>query len=495
MDKDPQAVETTKLALLLKILEGESADTLERQLDLLKVRALPDLQNNIQCGNSLIEPDYFDGPMSNVGDAEIRQVNAFNWFDAFFRRLRSTGFDVVIGNPPYIFTRELISGPERAYYARKFTASFDKHNTFMLFIELMSRLLVKNGKGSYIVPNSWLTMDSAKLLRSHLVPRLEFITDLNYEVFNKVGMEPCIFGIGGKNSTSEVQAVRVSSKRELASARPISLDRRRFDNRTNRIVFSSASKAYDLLERVLKRSSRVGSEFDVRSGLQAYERGKGTPPQRADQVEKHIFDRSEKDDDSSIRYLEGADVKRYAITWSGMWLQYGPWLAQPRSLQIFTRPRVLIREITSHFPYCIEAMLAEALFLNNKSILNVLDFQDNVVNLKVLLATINSRFTALFYKERAVKSARKLFPKILARNLAEFPFPGSIKPGLRQQIVHLVEAMISYQLQLANHDSSKRPITLLRRIDAVERQINLSVYKIFDLTDDEVGYIERIDND
>jgi hypothetical protein len=61
VDIDQQAVEMTKLSLLLKVLEGESKETLTKQLDLFKERALPDLDNNIQCGNSLISTDYYDG--------------------------------------------------------------------------------------------------------------------------------------------------------------------------------------------------------------------------------------------------------------------------------------------------------------------------------------------------------------------------------------------------------------------------------------------------
>ncbi len=59
VDIDPQAVEVTKLSLLLKVLEGENQDTLERQMKLFKERALPDLGSNIKCGNSLIGPDFY----------------------------------------------------------------------------------------------------------------------------------------------------------------------------------------------------------------------------------------------------------------------------------------------------------------------------------------------------------------------------------------------------------------------------------------------------
>ena len=59
VDIDPQAVEVTKLSLLLKVLEGENEQTIGKQLSLFQERALPDLGHNIQCGNSLIGPDFY----------------------------------------------------------------------------------------------------------------------------------------------------------------------------------------------------------------------------------------------------------------------------------------------------------------------------------------------------------------------------------------------------------------------------------------------------
>jgi len=60
VDIDQQAVEISKLSLLLKVLEGETQKSIDYQLELYKERALPDLDNNIKCGNSLISNDFYD---------------------------------------------------------------------------------------------------------------------------------------------------------------------------------------------------------------------------------------------------------------------------------------------------------------------------------------------------------------------------------------------------------------------------------------------------
>ena len=117
VDIDRQAVEVTKLSLLLKVLEGETDETLGRQLALWREPALPDLDRNIQCGNSLIGPDYFQGRLL-ADEEEMRRVNPFDWRAEFPEAMAAGGFDVVIGNPPWgaTFTQDE-ENHLRSYYA------------------------------------------------------------------------------------------------------------------------------------------------------------------------------------------------------------------------------------------------------------------------------------------------------------------------------------------------------------------------------------------
>ena len=101
MDIDRQAVEVTKLSLLLKVLEGENDETISKQLKLFQERALPDLSNNIKCGNSLIGWDILkDNP--GLTQEEIDRINPFDWKKEFPEVFLRGGFSVVIGNPPYL---------------------------------------------------------------------------------------------------------------------------------------------------------------------------------------------------------------------------------------------------------------------------------------------------------------------------------------------------------------------------------------------------------
>jgi hypothetical protein len=92
VDIDPQAVEVTKLNLLLKALEGENEQTLESQLKMFRERALPDLRSNIKCGNSLIGPDFYDGTQLDLLDDQERyRINAFDWEMEFGEIMKMVG--------------------------------------------------------------------------------------------------------------------------------------------------------------------------------------------------------------------------------------------------------------------------------------------------------------------------------------------------------------------------------------------------------------------
>ena len=117
-------METTKLSLLLKVLEGETAATIESQLSFLHERALPDLSANIKCGNSLIGPDFYDDQqlgLAGLDEEERYRINVFDWEAEFPEILGKAvseekhGFDAVIGNPPYLKI-EHVEQSDRDYY-------------------------------------------------------------------------------------------------------------------------------------------------------------------------------------------------------------------------------------------------------------------------------------------------------------------------------------------------------------------------------------------
>ena len=188
VDIDTQAVEVTKLSLLLKVLEGESAETLGKSLALFRERALPDLGQNIKCGNSLIGPDFYEGQQLRLIDEEERyRINAFDWNAEFPHIFPSStaktplspspygrgqgegsGFDAVIGNPPYVRSVAL---KENNYALWDFcrstyqSASSREWDIYLVFVERGLGLLTSKGKLGYILPNKFLNSQVGENLR------------------------------------------------------------------------------------------------------------------------------------------------------------------------------------------------------------------------------------------------------------------------------------------------------------------------------------------
>jgi hypothetical protein len=155
VDIDAQAVETTKLSLLLKVLEGETSESIDAQLSFLHERALPDLAANIKCGNSLIGPDFYDDAqlgLEGPGEEERYRINVFDWDSEFPEILGkrvskgSCGFDAVIGNPPYVDIKGMPGG-DVDYLFGHFRCANNRINLFGCFWSCLA-LVVRLGAPS-----------------------------------------------------------------------------------------------------------------------------------------------------------------------------------------------------------------------------------------------------------------------------------------------------------------------------------------------------------
>jgi len=165
VDIDRQAVEVTKLSLLLKVLEGENDETISKQLKLFQERALPDLSNNIKCGNSLIGWDILDDNPS-LTQEEINQINPFDWKKEFPEIFQRGGFSVVVGNPPYVRQEGLVKF--KGYFQKHYKVYQSTADLYSYFIERGMSLLRDGGIFSYIVANKWMRANYGQPMRKWL---------------------------------------------------------------------------------------------------------------------------------------------------------------------------------------------------------------------------------------------------------------------------------------------------------------------------------------
>ena len=168
VDIDAQAVEVTKLSLLLKLLEGEDRQTLDPQLALLPQRILPDLSRNIRCGNALIGPEFYDGQMALLDEEETYRVNVFDWQAAFPAVFAQGGFDGIVGNPPYVRIQAMKEWAplEVEYYKRRFrAASQGNYDLYVVFVEKALELLNEQGRLGFILPHKFFNAQYGAPLR------------------------------------------------------------------------------------------------------------------------------------------------------------------------------------------------------------------------------------------------------------------------------------------------------------------------------------------
>ncbi len=169
VDIDAQAVEVTKLSLLLKVLEGETDVLKGHQWRLIQERALPDLSANIKCGNSLVAADIY-GQKLLIENDDILRINPFTWKSEYERVFHSGGFDVIVGNPPWLVAG-YYGGQELTYLRQAYQTARGKFDLYYLFLELALRLLKNDGLCGMIVPNKFFHTKAAGDLRSLLIER------------------------------------------------------------------------------------------------------------------------------------------------------------------------------------------------------------------------------------------------------------------------------------------------------------------------------------
>lgn len=172
VDIDANAVEVAQFSLLLKLIENETREGLVDYVTRLHERALPDLNEIVRCGNSLVSQDEWNAAMGNVMPvALISKVNPFNWSIEFPTEMGHGGFDVIVGNPPYIRIQHMTGySPEEAAFYRcpaspYTTARQDNFDKYALFIERALTLMRPAGRLGFITPHKFMTIQAGRTLR------------------------------------------------------------------------------------------------------------------------------------------------------------------------------------------------------------------------------------------------------------------------------------------------------------------------------------------
>lgn len=416
--------------------------------------------------------------------------NAFEWRFEFPEVLNNNGdfvgFDIIIGNPPYGVS---IKGQLRDAIVNALNKVPD-FEIYYFFINLAKQILKPQGIKSYIIPNTMLFNVFAKNYRENLFNMWdlnEILDCTDFNIFEGSATVRCIITLFTNKPSSDLVSYRPTEKAtsfiELTN-RKLSVttkDTLIANNQNWALVFKLSSSVLSLILRI-KTYPQLSKDFDVSQGYIPYRKSdliKIYGMVKAKEiVEKREWHSNIKIDSDYKQEIWGANLTKYSYSTSGSYIRYGKHLAGFVDLKYFNQTRLLIREITS--PKIIGCIVTEEL-VNDPQIISVIP-KTNTLDLKFLWAIFNSSFATFFHFNSSPKATKGAFPKILVEDIKNFPIP-IISLENQRRILNIVDQILL--LKKANPDAS----TVF-----LEQQVDNLIYKLYELTPDEIAIVENSGN-
>jgi type I restriction-modification system DNA methylase subunit len=508
VDIDAQAVEVTKLSLLLKVIEGEAQQIKQRDWIRQRQRILPDLEDNIKCGNSLIGLDFYADDQMLLLDEETQyRVNVFDWQKGFPAIMQGGGFDCVIGNPPYI---DIKGFPEHelSYIFKFYSCANNRINTFATFME-RSFSFIQNSDGycSTIVPTAMLAQSSYSALRKKIMDEatlLELVR-LPNESFGSAAGEVkvdtvIVTWVTPRKTEIATNLIAYRGYERISSIDPATAHVRG-ELSVNHVAkepdyiwpVNTTDLHNDLLEKIEEKGNPLISLVDFTLGLTPYDKYKG---HTQDQIKGKVFHADHQKDPTFRKLLKGNDVRRYQVSWNGnMWISYGDWLGAPREQRFFTEKRILVKQIIDWTSLRIWAALTNEELYNTQNAFNLL--QNSSTSLEYILGILNSRLLNFYHQKRFLDEFKMRFQKILIRDCKRFPIR-PIDPSdqedaqMHEKMVVLVKKMLALSDTQATENNPQTLRLLENQITATDRQIDHLVYELYELSSEEIELVEQL---
>ena len=555
VDIDPQAVEVTKLSLLLKVLEGENAETLGRQLKLFHERALPDLGNNIKCGNSLIGNDYYDRhQMDLFNEDEMIRINAFDWDSEFSETMDPGGFDCIISNPPYIRiqTMKTWASTEVEFYKQYYVAAGKgNYDIYVVFVERAMQLLNQQGRMGYILPHKFFQAKYGAPLRElisggkHLGEIVHFG---DQQVFEKASTYTCLlflnktenknfrfvkahnlhaWRINGEAIKGKIQADRVTKLEwnfivgvgasifERLSEMPVNLG-----NVAPKIYQGSITSAdtvflfkeyqnenesiVDVWSKELNCEVKIERDIlkpVVRSGKIGRYSANPTAlvlfPYKIKKCAAQLYTTAEMREQYPLAWAYLNQNKRLLENREGgkfkdqQWYRFG----RSQNLGMWEQPKLMI-------PYMIKDLAAYYDQNDSFYFINVttggygIIADETMISYPYLCGLLNSRLLD-FYLKQVSTSFRGGYLAANKQFIEQLPirtinFDDPDEITRHDKMISLVERMLDLNKRLVSSTAEHNRTLLKRQIAATDRQIDQMVYELYGLTDDEILIVEQM---
>jgi type I restriction-modification system DNA methylase subunit len=324
------------------------------------------LQKRIKTLRQKLSETLLEGLGANKNSDVAKKAQLLADWDAFdpqasaeffdphwmFGRSLAEGFDIVIGNPPY---GAELTVDFRASARSTYETAVGELDSYTLFVERCAKSLAPAGVLSFILPDTWLTLISAEKFRRWILTgnELSQLALLNGLVFQAAVVDTMLLFLK-RCLPSEMSRTRIVVARKDEIVCDVS--ELAILSSVNQLAWLSTAQAQikafvtpeleSLIGKAHAASVRLDALFDYRAGCKPYEKGKGIPPQTGETLEVKPFTSETRRDNEWLALLRGNDVQRYAVlSKRPEWISYGKWLAAPRTMAVFSGPRLLIQAI------------------------------------------------------------------------------------------------------------------------------------------------------
>jgi type I restriction-modification system DNA methylase subunit len=486
VDIDYQAVEVTKLALLLKVLEGETTESVDALSRLFRERALPDLGDNIKCGNSLIGPDVYETELGkHLTPAEKNKINAFDWKSEFVDVFKQGGFDAVIGNPPY---GALAQEAEAIYFRKNYGTLANSLDSFIMFIERSAALLKINGRVGFIVPSGWVSAPSARSLRQyflkHYIP--ESFVSLPFDVFAGAYIDTVIFTAKRKLTVAEAPSglplelvvfphrYKITDISDFEKYRKFGNTKGWMNAAGEEFLIVSSTAESELLQKIRRQPTNFDNYIVLKRGIETY-----ALREKSDGVKNATL----AFDGVLQRYVLEPEKPKY--------LNYSREIRESKPWEFFSYPRILLRQVLSR-KLRMQATFTEDAFLTNQSVQSlILRVQSkSPFLLHWLLGILNSRLLSWYFVNFNSVARRDDFPKIIIKQTRELPIPSFESATKGKRLGALVELMLSLHKSSSLVKTPHKQEALRREIEGTDRRIDALVYELYGLSEKEIRLVE-----
>ena len=398
VDINEESVEIAKLSLWLRTAQ--------------KGRKLNTLSNNIKCGNSLID------------DPEVAGDKAFNWQNEFPEIFAKGGFDVVIGNPPYVNSKgETIDEQIKRHLTESYSTAAYQIDLYILFLEKSLSLANKEGLISFIIPNTWLNNLLLESVRKFMLQKARFeeFISMPSDTFSGANVDTIITSYCKGNENNKVKLLKCSNSQFYVVGFANQADW--LNNQDSAINIHTTKEITGIIKKADKCSALFGSFSNIIRGVGVYHKRVGHTKEF---IASDPFQSTTRLDDTFVPYLRGRNLSQWLIDWNeDSYISYGSWLAEPRKPEYFMGERLLVRKILSKG--IVASYINKQFVVDQQLYTAILDVDSGYKPLEIL-AILCSKFMAFYFRFK-YSEFDDLFPQIKLSHVKSLPIVKAIKNG------------------------------------------------------------------